>query len=276
MRDVIDIDHLRQWIGREETARDWLTPGLADRFRAVTDLPAPLPGEAPPQMIHLCLSPPAVPNAELGPDGHPARGGFLPPVALPNRMWAGGEMLFHRDLTLGAEVTRHSVIEDVVLKDGRTGPLCFVTLRHRISDAQGLAVEERQDIVYRGSSAGSPNPPPAPQGAERHHVRGDAVVLFRYSALTFNGHRIHYDRSYVTEVEGYPGLIVHGPLQATWLCHMAARLQGRRPRRFRFRSTAPLFDVTPVHLHADRTDQGWTLWTASDNGPIGMKAEAEF
>ncbi|MGH1423899.1 MAG: FAS1-like dehydratase domain-containing protein [Pseudooceanicola sp.] len=282
MSDPIDIDHLRTWIGREETVEEALTDELVKRFAAVTGYSIPSErrgGQVAPRLVHLCLAPPVVPNEELGPDGHPARGGFLPPVPLPNRMWAGGDMTFHRDLTCGRLVKRRSRIEDVVLKNGRTGPLCFVTVRHRIQDSVGLAVEERQDIVYRGATGDTPiraQAATAP-GVHIEPVRADATVLFRYSAITFNGHRIHYDQPYVTQVEGYPGLIVHGPLQATWLCHLAERLRGTPPKRFKFRSLAPLFDVDTVTLNAaEGDDRVLRLWTAAEGGPIAMEAVAEW
>jgi len=269
----IDIDHLKTWIGRTDEASELLTPDLVHRYRVVTDAPD---SDHTPRLVHLCIAPPAAANDALGEDGHPARGGFLPPVPLPNRMWAGGEMTFHRELTAGQTVTRHSTIEDVTLKEGRTGALCFVTVRHRISDEDGEAIEERQDIVYRGKPGTPPPRPAAEAGAHRETVRADSVVLFRYSAITFNGHRIHYDQPYVTQVEGYPGLIVHGPLQATWLCHLAERLKGRPPSTFRFRSLGPLFDVDTVTLNATEDRDTLRLWTAADTGPVAMDATATW
>lgn len=273
----LDLDHLRGWIGRTETAQDQLTPALADRFRATFDL---APAKEAPPMIHLCLAPPAAPTAALGPDGHPARGGFLPPVPLPRRMWAGGEMVFHAPLPPGAQVARHSTIRDVAVKPGRSGPLCFVTVDHAITAAGRLAVTERQDIVYRAATppgAAAPAAPAAPRGDHVRSIEPSAVLLFRYSALTFNGHRIHYDRRHATGPEGYPGLVVHGPMQATLLCLMAADLRGAPPARFSFRSLSPLFDDAPVLLNATGGAAGpMRLWTARPDGPVAMQAQADW
>lgn len=279
---TMDIDLLRGWIGRSETASEDLTPALVERYDAT--LGRPPSGAAAPLLIHLCLTQPAVPAAGLGPDGHPARGGFLPPVPLPRRMWAGGSFEFHRPLRVGSRITRQSTIRDVVPKQGRSGALCFVTVEHRISDpdGDGPAVIERQDIVYRGAQAdgsgAAPDPvvQPAETGPHSHTMRPDAPLLFRYSALTFNGHRIHYDRRYTTEVERYPGLIVHGPLQATLLAHLAEDLRGTPPARFSFRSLSPLFDTQDMVLNARDTPQGMALWTMRPGGPVAMQASAQW
>jgi 3-methylfumaryl-CoA hydratase len=275
---TFDIDHLRSWIGREEVAEDIVTADLVHKFRATLDLPGgpPQEGEAVPRLIHFCLAQPAAPTAALGPDGHPQRGGFLPPVPLPRRMWAGGSVTFHGELRVGDSVRRVSRIGEVVAKEGRSGLLCFVTVDHSI-EVDGLSLlQERQDLVYRGLDGGAAKAAPALAEPGRHRRQVDASppLLFRYSALTFNGHRIHYDRRYVTEVEGYPGLIVHGPLQATLLFHFAAEIRGAPPARFDFRSLSPLFDDDPVVLHAMENADGLTLWTARENGPVAMTAEA--
>lgn len=292
----MDIAHLSQWIGREEEQADDLTPALVRRFRATLGLPGNAPEDAPvdapedtpedtpagaapvaPQLIHLCLGLPA--TTDTGPDGHPARGGFLPPVPLPRRMWAGGRFAFHAPLRVGEPVLRRSRIADVQARQGRSGPLCFVAVDHQILQSGRLAVSERHDIVYRGLSPAAPPaaPPdsPAPAGEHQRRVTPTPTLLFRFSAITFNGHRIHYDAPYATGVEGYPGLVVHGPLQAALLCHFAAGLQGAPLRRFAFRSRAALFDTGDFTLNARRTDRGLSLWTATPGGPVAMEAEAE-
>jgi 3-methylfumaryl-CoA hydratase len=275
---ALDADHLRTWIGRQTSADDSVTPDLVRKFRAMLDLREPDGSAAKlaPRLIHFCLAQPAVPESELGPDGHPARGGFLPPVPLPRRMWAGGDVTFHGDLEIGDTIRRTSRITDVVLKEGRTGQLCFVTVQHHIESRGQLLVDERQDIVYREANSGAVAQPPAPRGEHSQRMALSTPLLFRYSALTFNGHRIHYDRRYTMEVEGYPGLIVHGPLQATLLLNFAAQLKGRPPSRFAFRSSATIFDDDQASLHASAEGDGLKLWTARDGGPVAMSAEASF
>jgi 3-methylfumaryl-CoA hydratase len=276
----LDIDHLRGWIGREEAAEDVVTADLVRKLQATLDLPGPPPraGDAAPRLVHFCLAQPAAPTAALGPDGHPERGSFLPPVPLPRRMWAGGTVTFDGELRVGDAVRRVSRIADVVVKQGRTGPLCFVTVEHIIEAEGRAAVRDRQDLVYRGPDGAAKAPaPPAEPGRHRRRVGADAALLFRYSALTFNGHRIHYDRRHAIEVEGYPGLVVHGPLQATLLYHFAAAIRGAPPARFAFRSHAPLFDDDAVILHAGAEENGTLrLWTARESGPVAMAAEADW
>ncbi|MFT4149801.1 MAG: MaoC family dehydratase N-terminal domain-containing protein [Paracoccaceae bacterium] len=276
----IDIDHLRGWIGRREERSEEVTPALSERFNATFDLSGETGrGAVAPLLIHLCLAPPAVPTATLGEDGHPARGGFLPPVPLPRRMWAGGSFRFLEDIRIGQTVTRRSTIREVALKQGRSGPLCFVTVDHRIEADGAPVIEERQDIVYRdadGPGAAQDAPVAAAHGAHRRTVVPSAPFLFRYSALTFNGHRIHYDAPYVREVEGYPGLIVHGPLQATLLAQFAAQVGGRRPSGFDFRSLSPLFGTADFTLNATGDGGGLKLWTARPGGPVAMQAQATW
>jgi 3-methylfumaryl-CoA hydratase len=219
------------------------------------------------------------PMSMLGPDGHPTRGGFLPPVPLPRRMWAGGEIEFLQPLRVGDESTRTSRIADVQVKTGSTGTLCFVSVEHSISSPRGIAIRERQDIVYREMTTSTPAtakaPPPPPEAQHRETHVSDPVLLFRYSALTFNGHRIHYDRDYVTKVEGYPGLIFHGPLQATFIIEMAAKLHGGKPpKKFTYRGLQPLFEGSEFSINANETADGMELWTANAEGQPTMKGTA--
>lgn len=276
----LDINHLRGWIGNEESKSELVTSSMVERFNATFDLAGAIKnGDAAPTLIHLCLAPPAAPTAELGPDGHPARGGFLPPVALPRRMWAGGAFTFYDDIRIGDLVTRNSKIRDVVVKEGRTGTLCFVTVDHRILSGDRLVMEERQDIVYRSEDApgaAKKTPEPAAKGANSVTVQPSPTLLFRYSALTFNGHRIHYDAPYAQNEEGYPGLIVHGPMQATMLAHYAEKLRGTRPKQFDFRSLSPLFDDAEFSLNAEEDGEGLKLWTAKTDGPVAMEARATW
>jgi len=271
------------WIGRrDEAPAETISPGLLDRFRAM--LAPHLGGTgAAPAGIHWCLSPLAVPARALGPDGHPAKGGFLPPVPLPRRMWAGGEVEFRDPLREGDRVTRVSRIADITTKAGRSGPLCFVTVQHELASERGIAIVERQDIVYRPAAtapapaAASATAPDARKDAEAEWpVDIDPVLLFRYSALTFNGHRIHYDLPYATGVEFYPGLVIHGPLQATLMLNLATALGGGLPRRFAFRGLSPACGAQTLRIRAWRTGAGQDLAAVAANGVTTMRAEAAW
>lgn len=279
MTGNLDIDHLRQWIGRSEAATDIVTAQLVKGLRATLfqEVGDPRAGEAAPFTVHWCLAQPVFPMSMLGLDGHPTRGGFLPPVPLPRRMWAGGEIEFLQPLRVDDESTRTSRIADVQVKSGSTGTLCFVSVEHSISSPRGVAIRERQDIVYREMTSSAPAtakaPPPKAQHIETHV--SDPVLLFRYSALTFNGHRIHYDRDYVTEVEGYPGLVFHGPLQAALIIEMAAKLRGgKAPKTFTYRGLQPLFEGSEFSINANEIDAGMELWTANADGQPTMKGTA--
>lgn len=217
---------------------------------------------------------------DLGEDGHPHKGGFLPPVPLPRRMWAGSQLTFHHALHVGDQIRRVSRIADVTVKQGRSGTLCFVTVAHRLEVQGRLMIEETQDIVYR-NAAGAPIVKPLAvevpiTGNHYRVILPDAVLLFRYSALTFNGHRIHYDRDYARNIEHYPGLVVHGPLQATLLLQFACELKGKMPTRFNFRSQTVLYDDDRMNCHASESDDKMSLWTSRDGGPVAMYAEAEW
>ncbi len=276
----LDEQHLRSWIGREEIVSDLLSADLVRKFAATFDRAIDFSEDAvAPRLIHFCLAQPAALTSMLGEDGHPSRGDFLPPVPLPRRMWAGGSLSFSGELRVGDKARRISRIADVAVKEGRSGTLVFVMVEHQV-DVDGRAVLfERQDIVYRGmdaapATAADKAPAAAPKGTYRRSFAPTTPILFRYSALTFNGHRIHYDRPYATGFESYPGLVVHGPLQATLLIDFAAELKGRPPSRFSFRSQSPLFDGTPIVLNATEEGGGLKLWTAIEGGPVAMAAEA--
>jgi 3-methylfumaryl-CoA hydratase len=284
MTEKLDIDHLRQWIGRSTEVSDIVTAQLVKGLRATLfqEIGDPKPGDAAPFTTHWCLGQPVYPMSELGPDGHPTRGGFLPPVPLPRRMWAGGELEFLDTLRVGDVAKRTSRISDVTMKTGSTGVLCFVSVAHEVTTPRGTAIRERQDIVYRDVSnapqpvpAKAPPPPPVAQHRETHMA--DPVLLFRYSALTFNGHRIHYDRDYVTRVEGYPGLIFHGPLQATLIVELAAKLHGGKPPgKLSYRGLEPLFEGSEFSVNANTSDNGMELWTANSAGQPTMKGTATW
>ncbi|CAN5472961.1 MaoC family dehydratase N-terminal domain-containing protein [soil metagenome] len=280
---------LRDWIGRTEQRTDTLTAsplaGRAATLDRITDA-EPVAGTVLPPLAHWLYFLPQAPQSEIGADGHAQRGGFLPPVPLPRRMWAGGRLAFHHDLIVGDEAEWRSTITRVDAKQGRSGALVFVTVRHEITTARGLALTEEHDIVYRDKpQPGALTPTAAPAakmapGDEQFSrvIVPDPVLLFRYSALTFNGHRIHYDRSYVTEVEGYPGLIVHGPLIATLLVDLLRReMPGAALKRFEFEAVSPLFDIHPFTLCGPRGADGHvSLWARNHEGRLAIPARAEL
>ncbi|MBV8927264.1 MAG: MaoC family dehydratase N-terminal domain-containing protein [Bradyrhizobium sp.] len=283
MTEKLDIDHLRQWIGRSQEASDIVTAQLVKGLRATLfqEIGEPKTGDVAPFTVHWCLAQPVFPMSMLGADGHPIRGGFLPPVPLPRRMWAGGELEFVDPLRVGDEAMRASRIADVTVKTGSTGALCFVAVDHVISTARGIAIRERHDIVYRdvgGAPAAVKNAPPAPPVAQHRETHvSDPVLLFRYSALTFNGHRIHYDRDYVTKVEGYPGLIFHGPMQAALIVEFAARLRhGRPPKKLAYRGVQPLFEGSEFSVNANDEGSSMQLWVADAEGQPTMKGTATW
>lgn len=278
------FDHLRAWLGRQEQVCDVVTVDLVRRFNATLDQSTDVPadGDIAPLLLHFCLGQLMEPTGQLGEDGHPKKVGFLPPVPLPRRMWAGGSLAFFDDLRVGDGVRRVSRIVDVAVKEGRSGTLCFVIIDHQY-DVNDLAViEERQEIVYRKpsfcgpvSKPASPEEPIAP-GNHSRAVSLSAPLLFRYSALMLNGHRIHYDRAYACDIEFYPGLVVHGPLQATLLLHFARELKARPPKTFSFRAESPLFEDDRISMHAVEDDGKMSRRTMRDGGPIAMRAEASW
>lgn len=277
------LTHLREWIGRSEARTETLAAEPVHGLAATFDLAAEsVAAGALPPLWHWLYFLPRAPQHTLGEDGHPKLGGFLPPVPLPRRMWAGSEIAFRRPLHVGDSVTRTSTIRDVQYKTGRTGELWFVTVDHVYVVDGETAIEERHDIVYRAMPApGQPTPPRPrlPHTAQwQRTLRADPVLLFRYSALTFNGHRIHYDLDYVRDVEGYPGLIVHGPLQAQLMIELLRREKpGARITAFGFRGLAPLFHVDTVTVGAApdaETPGRFVLWTGDDAGGQAMQGWA--
>lgn len=280
---ALDIEHLRQWMGRTETRRDLTTIVPVQALGATLDRadPAPGAGDPLPPCWHWLYFLPLPRQSEIGSDGHPKRGSFLPPVPLPRRMWAGSRLEFRRPLVVGREVVRESRIDDVTVKHGKTGALVFVRVRHQVGDDAGVALVEEQDIVYRDHPRAD-DPVPAAQLAPAQAqwsrtIVPDPVLLFRYSALTFNGHRIHYDRPYATEVEGYPGLVVHGPLLATLLLDLLRQhLPDAALARFTFRAMKPTFDTAPFHVCGRCDEDGKTihLWARHEDGALAMDATA--
>ncbi|HEX6003567.1 MAG TPA: MaoC family dehydratase N-terminal domain-containing protein [Burkholderiales bacterium] len=278
------LEKLKDWIGEKETAVDYITIPAVHRLAATLDRDDAIPraGDPLPVGWHAILFPRVVRHSQIGPDGHPQRGDFLPPVPLPRRMFAGKRTTFLGELRVGDEVNRVSTIHDVTIKQGRSGQMVFVTVRTDIASPRGLAITEDQDIVYRAEpdpSAPPPPPQPAPENAVwRNIVTPDPVMLFRYSALTFNGHRIHYDWRYVTGTEGYPDLIMNGGL-TTLLTYELARAHAATPIRYMSsRNVRALFVNRPIHFGAEPAADGKSakLWAADPDGALALTAEAQF
>lgn len=285
----MDPAALTSWLGRTRERTDTLTPRLVEAYRATLSphLAGVARGEAPPA-IHWCLAPEAATAGRLGADGHPLTGDFLPPMALPRRMWAGGRVETTGSLRLGDRVVRRSRIAAITHKEGRSGALGFVTVEHEYATRRGVAVHERQDIVYR--EAALPLSAPTPAGAAEATealpptdcdqvwtVSASSVLLFRYSALTFNSHRIHYDLPYALGIEGYAGLVVHGPLQASLLLNLAATVGGCAPRVFDYRGVAPLVAEGVFFVCGRRQDESRVrCWTQSVTGETSMEAMATW
>ncbi|MCZ4315854.1 MaoC family dehydratase N-terminal domain-containing protein [Comamonadaceae bacterium G21597-S1] len=292
-----DIAQLEQWVGRSESVVDVIDPvrvrqlaaTLNDTMRLESPAAAALPAG-----WHWGWFNPLAPQSGLGDDGHPRRGDFLPPVRLPRRMWAGSRLNWSRVFTVGSTVTRDSRILTVQAKSGRGGDMVFVTVGHRYHDRDGPLLDEEHDIVYREAAsereksalsdlaarvrAGEHGFERA--GARQQAIHADSVMLFRYSAATFNGHRIHYDIDYCRDVEAYPGLVVHGPLIATLLLgfveHTVA--PGRFVRSFAFRARRPTFDIGPLHLHAagECVNSAMDVWSTDNVGEVGIDARVEL
>lgn len=282
--------NIEDWVGRRTQVTDVISPVQVRQMAAAMNDAARLarPDAAPlPAGWHWLYFNPIEIESKLGPDGHPRRGDFLPPVELPRRMWAGSRLTWARPFAVGATVDKHSKILAVSRKSGRSGDMVFVTVEHVYSDARGLVLTEEHDIVYRDmpgdaeraslrelgdrAQAGEHRFEQPPSHAREVH--GDSVMLFRYSAATFNGHRIHYDRNYAREVEGYPGLVVHGPLIATMLLNYVENefSGGRQVRTFEFRAKKPTFDLAPFHLHAQvGQGEGIKVWSSNNVGDTGI------
>jgi 3-methylfumaryl-CoA hydratase len=288
MNDMSELAQYRDWIGRTDLRQDVVTAAPLVGLAALLDRddPPPVEGDAAPPLAHWLYFLPNYRQSDAGPDGHAERGTFLPNIPLPLRMWAGSRLEFLRPMRVGARIARLSKITDVVPKEGRSGALVFVTVRHEVSDEDGPVLTDEHDIVFRQAQAPDSNaaatnaPKPADAGEKWHReIRPDPVLLFRYSAVTFNSHRIHYDQPYVTQVEGYPGLVVHGPLIATLLVDLLRR---NRPelelRGYSFRALRPLFDTASFSTCGlpDESARTAKLWTRDSEGAVTMEATARW
>lgn len=271
------------WVGRRRVVEDGIAPFTARAAASLFDREEPelRVGDPLPGLWHWFYFLPTAPQRRLSRDGHPERGGFMPPIPLPRRMFAGARARFHRPLRIGEPARRTSEILDVALKSGRSGNLAFVTVAHRIEQGGELCVEEERDIVYREEGEAVPAPPvvepePAPPGAWEREVRADPLLLFRFSALTFNAHRIHYDRPYATGVEGYPGLVVHGPLTAMLLAELVRAHDPRPLAAFSFRGRRPLFDLAPFRLRGHPEPDGVELEARGPDDRVALTASARW
>jgi 3-methylfumaryl-CoA hydratase len=272
-------------VGKTQTVEDFTAPWPARALIATLDEgdPEPRMGDPLPPLWHWLYFLEAAPASRIGPDGHGERGEFLPPIALPRRMWAGSRFVFEGEpLRIGETARRVSEITSIEPKTGSTGAMVFVTVKHTLSGAKGTALVEEHDIVYReaakpGETAREPRPAPIDATVTKTVVP-DPVLLFRFSALTFNGHRIHYDQPYVTGTEGYPGLIVHGPLLGLLQIELARRSNpGKAPARFEFRALSPLFAGVPFSVAARReADGALTTWVVGAKGGLAQQGKATF
>lgn len=279
---TLDPEILGRWIGKQEETSDVIEARTARLMQATLDrTPSLKPGDALPPLWHWLYFPVVLPQKDLGRDGHPKLGGFLPPVALPRRMWAGGRFGFERALRIGDTAVKRSTIQKVQPKEGRSGPLCFVTVKYEYFVEGTICFWEEHDIVYREDpkpGAEAPLPPEAPDNATwKRPVEPSAIMLFRYSALSFNGHRIHYDRQYSREVEGYPGLVFHGPLTSTLLFDLLLEQNpGCWVSRYEFRAVSPLFDTEIFTLEGRGEGATAELWARNPEGRLAMSAKAEL
>jgi 3-methylfumaryl-CoA hydratase len=279
----LDIDHLSQWIGSRQETEETISVEPIHRMRATLDY-APVSivdGDALPPLWHWAYFLTPTRASELGRDGHAALGEFMPPVPLPRRMWAGGELKFNEPLRVGETARRESTVRDVKLKQGSSGKLYFVEVEHCILVGDELKFSEIHNIVYRDAKQSGENnvrPPEAPIDAQwSREVVPSSTLLFRYSALTFNGHRIHYDLDFCRQHEGYPGLVFHGPLTATMLLELALENNPRRPlKTYEFRAYSPLFDNAPFTLNGRMDNDGVELWASNPDNRLAMKATARF
>ncbi len=268
------------WIGRTVVREDVATPRIAAQYYATLFPHLFVPrdkGHGCPG-VHWCLALSATPIADLGPDGTEAKGEFLPPVSLPRRMWAGGQIETLHPIAIGSHIRRTSRIADVKTREGKAGKLCFVSVSHDIESNGTLAVRERHDIVFRDANKGGTvevQRQPPPQGDIVWQVEGSPVLLFRFSALTFNGHRIHYDLDHARNIEGYAGLLVHGPLQAALLLNQLSVLKGAVPRHFSYRCVAPLLAGTIFHVASSNAPAGGASGVIADaDGIVTIEASA--
>ena len=283
MSTKVDIDHLRKWIGKIDNVTDYVTPIVEQRYRATLnmDIGNPKDGDPVTSGLHWMLGWNLVKNDELGVDSHPALGEFLPPVPLPRRMWAGSEIKVLKPIRVGDKVVKQSTVADIQVKEGRTGLLCFVTAEYNFLVNDEVTINEKHNIVYRDiskSGGGSGYSKEIPEKADlSEKIFMHPTILFRYSAIGFVGHRIHYDHPYTVNEENYPGLIAHGPLQATYLLRAAEKLMEKQVKSFTHKVMAPVFANSEYMVGVDKMDNGSvSCWGATKEFGVTMRAEAKF
>tara|TARA_B100000073_G_scaffold302199_1_gene269583 strand:+ start:588 stop:1427 length:840 start_codon:yes stop_codon:yes gene_type:complete len=270
-----------EWIDKTTEAEDTIRLQPANFMEATLNrTPQLKEGDNLPPLWHWIYFLEAKPESDLGRDAHPKKGDFLPPIQLPRRMWAGGRFTFYNDLVIGEKAKKITTIRKIVEKEGSTGPLCFITLEHKIYSKEEISMIEEQDLVYLQDQQGSKSLPLAQNSIERsdfsQEIHPSEILLFRYSALTFNGHRIHYDLDYARNVEGYDGLVFHGPLTATLLLDLALKEKNKPIKKYSFRGTAPLSNLDCFWIEGKSEDDSVILWARRKDGVVAMKAKAEF
>ena len=272
---------LLEWINKTTEAEDTIRLQPANFMEATLNRPPKLKeGDNLPPLWHWIYFLEAKPESDLGRDAHPKKGDFLPPIQLPRRMWAGGRFTFYNDLVIGEKAKKITTIKKIVEKEGSAGPLCFITLEHKIYSKDEISIIEEQDLVYLQDQQGSKSLPLAQNNVEKadfsQEIHPSATLLFRYSALTFNGHRIHYDLDYAKNVEGYDGLVFHGPLTATLLLDLALKERKQPIKKYSFRGIAPLSNLDCFWIEGKSEDNAAILWARRKDGVVAMKAKADF
>ena len=270
-----------EWINKTTEAEDTIRLQPANFMEATLNRPPKLKeGDNLPPLWHWVYFLEAKPESDLGRDAHPKKGDFLPPIQLPRRMWAGGRFTFYNDLVIGEKAKKITTIKKIVEKEGSAGPLCFITLEHKIYSKDEISIIEEQDLVYLQDQEGSKSLPLAQNNVEKadfsQEIHPSAILLFRYSALTFNGHRIHYDLDYAKNVEGYDGLVFHGPLTATLLLDLALKERKQPIKKYSFRGIAPLSNLDCFWIEGKSEDNAAILWARRKDGVVAMKAKADF
>ncbi len=278
----MNIEELKKWIGSSETSEDIITSSLEQRFRATLDIDPgnPKTGDTASSGIHWTLAPPVYKHSDLGKDSHPKKGGFLPPITLPRRMWAGCETDFYSKLYIGDKVTKISTVDDITLKEGRSGKLCFVKAKYQFYVNNKIKIKEFHNIVYRDINTNQNVQKvklPFDTFDDEKSIYTHPTIMFRYSAITFNGHRIHYDYPYSIKEEFYPDLVFHGPLQATLLLNLSETNAKKKVKKFIHKGVSPVFANMNLKLKLKRhSDKEYHLFSETETNGMAMEAISYF